>query len=208
VRWLGLLRAGGRGVGKARRGELSDLTIPWLFVVAKHRLVDHWRARSARERLQDRLTAIPPEGWAILARGHDELGLVELDSHAPGQGLHRAVAQAVRWGRIPRNPVSSATRPEVPRSTVTPPNIDEVRALLALAQKTDPKLSCWLDIATGSGARRGEVCALRWSDIDPNAPPCGSNDPLQRRRKLVCTSRPPRPTAFVSCGSRVEPSAR
>jgi RNA polymerase sigma-70 factor (ECF subfamily) len=46
---------------KARRGELSDVTIPWLFVVAKRRLVDHWRARSARERLQDRLTSLPTD---------------------------------------------------------------------------------------------------------------------------------------------------
>jgi integrase len=80
--------------------------------------------------------------------------------------LHRAVAQAVRWGWITRNPVSDATRPEVPRSTVTPPNIDDVRLLLALAEETDPTLSCWLDIATSTGARRGEICALRWSDID------------------------------------------
>jgi len=80
--------------------------------------------------------------------------------------LHRAVAQARRWGWITRNPVSDATRPEVPRSTVTPPNLDDVRRLLALAEQTDPLLSCWLDIATATGARRGEICALRWSDID------------------------------------------
>lgn len=80
--------------------------------------------------------------------------------------LHRAVAQAVRWGWIIRNPVSDATRPEVPRSTVAPPSIDEVRHLLALAEQTDPTLSCWLDIATATGARRGEICSLRWSDID------------------------------------------
>jgi integrase len=80
--------------------------------------------------------------------------------------LHRAVAQALRWGWITRNPVSDATRPGVPRSTVTPPNVDDVRLLLALAEETDPVLSCWLDIATSTGARRGEICALRWSDID------------------------------------------
>lgn len=68
--------------------------------------------------------------------------------------LHRAMAQALRWGWVTRNPVSDATRPEVPRSTVTPPNLDDVRLLLSLAQKIDPKLSCWLDIATGTGARR------------------------------------------------------
>ena len=80
--------------------------------------------------------------------------------------MHRAVAQAVRWGWITRNPVSDATRPDVPRSTVAPPNLDNVRRLLAFAEQTDPTLSCWLDIATATGARRGEICALRWSDID------------------------------------------
>lgn len=80
--------------------------------------------------------------------------------------LHRAVAQAVRWGWIIRNPVSDATRPEVPRSTVTPPNINDVRALLALAATTDLTLACWLDVAIATGARRGEICALRWSDVD------------------------------------------
>ena len=80
--------------------------------------------------------------------------------------LHRAIAQAVRWGWITRNPVSDATRPEVPRSTVTPPTRQDVRRLLALAEQTDPTLMCWLDVATATGARRGEVCALRWSDID------------------------------------------
>jgi len=82
--------------------------------------------------------------------------------------LHRAVAQAVRWGWISRNPVSNATRPAVPRSTVTPPSLDEVRLLMALAAQADPTLSCWLDIATATGARRGEICALRWSDVDLN----------------------------------------
>lgn len=80
--------------------------------------------------------------------------------------LHRAAAQAVRWGWITRNPVSDASRPDVPRSTVTAPQLDHVRRLLALADQTDPTLSCWLDIGTATGARRGEICALRWSDID------------------------------------------
>jgi len=80
--------------------------------------------------------------------------------------LHRAVAQAVRWGWTTRNPVSNATRPAVLRSTVTPPSVDDVRRLLAIAEQTDPTLSCWLDIATATGARRGKICALRWRDVD------------------------------------------
>ena len=37
--------------------------------------------------------------------------------------LHRAAAQAVRWGWLARNPVSSATRPAVPRVSITPPDV-------------------------------------------------------------------------------------
>src|SRR5207302_7119154 len=65
----------------------------------------------------------------------------------------------------PRNPVSAATRPAVPRTTITPPEADDVRFLLALAERHDAVLACWLHVAVATGARRGEVCALRWSDV-------------------------------------------
>ena len=84
--------------------------------------------------------------------------------------LHRACAQAVRWRWIARNPVADATRPAVPRSTVRPPTATEVRTLLARARATDPAFGCWLDVAAATGARRGEVCGLQWSDIDLRAP--------------------------------------
>jgi len=80
--------------------------------------------------------------------------------------LHRAVAQAVRWGWLVRNPVSDATRPEVPRVALDPPDAGDVRRLLVLARETDPELGRWLDVAAATGARRGEICALRWSDLD------------------------------------------
>lgn len=80
--------------------------------------------------------------------------------------LHRAVAQAVRWGWLARNPVSAATRPAVPRTTIEPPTTAQVRVVLAVAAESDPDLACWLHVAVATGARRGEVSALRWGDID------------------------------------------
>lgn len=32
--------------------------------------------------------------------------------------------------------------------------------------ETDGHLACWLQVAVATGARRGEICALRWGDID------------------------------------------
>ena len=47
-----------------------------------------------------------------------------------------------------------------------PAGIDDVRAALAASRKADVELWCWLQVAIASGARRGEVCALRWCDVD------------------------------------------
>lgn len=62
--------------------------------------------------------------------------------------------------------MSAATRPSVPRTVIQPPTTPQVRAVLALAAETDDELSCWLQVAVATGARRGEICALRWGDID------------------------------------------
>ena len=111
--------------------------------------------------------------WRLTARDCDQLyhrmaatGLGASRVRNAHVVLHRGVAQAVRWGWLARNPVSDASRPGVPRSTVVPPDAAQVRALLSAARATDPLLACWLDVAASTGARRGEVCALRWSDID------------------------------------------
>ena len=127
-----------------------------------------------RRHLIPELGAIPL--WKLTARDCDRLyhrmaaeGLGASRVRCAHVVLHRAVAQAVRWGWLARNPVSDATRPEVPRSTVVPPDAAQVRELLAAARENDPALACWLDVAAATGARRGEVCGLRWSDIDLDA---------------------------------------
>jgi integrase len=83
--------------------------------------------------------------------------------------LHRAVAQAVRWGWLTHNVVTAATRPEVPRVNIRPPDAAQVRAAVAYFEVHHRPFACWLHVALATGARRGEVCALRWSDIDFNA---------------------------------------
>ena len=80
--------------------------------------------------------------------------------------LHRAFAQAVRWGWVVRNPVSDAARPAVPRVSINPPDAATVRRLIAAAEVHAPVLACWLIVATATGARRGEICGLRWGDLD------------------------------------------
>jgi len=111
--------------------------------------------------------------WKLTSRDCDQLyarmkaaGLGQSRVRCAHVVLHRAVAQAVRWGWLARNPVSNATRPPVARVTITPPGVDDVRTALAASRKADIELWCWLQVAIASGARQGEVCALRWCDVD------------------------------------------
>lgn len=50
-----------------------------------------------------------------------------------------------------------------------PPETDEARRLITTAAAEDPEWAAYLRVAAALGARRGEVCALRWSAIDFDA---------------------------------------
>lgn len=80
--------------------------------------------------------------------------------------IRRAMTQGVRWGWISRNPAIDASPPRVPLREMKPPSPDEVVRLFRLAQESDPDLATFIVLAASSGARRGELIALRWKDID------------------------------------------
>ncbi|MGA2037622.1 MAG: site-specific integrase [Acidimicrobiales bacterium] len=81
--------------------------------------------------------------------------------------LSRAMTEAVRGEILPRNPVSATQvpRPGDPGLTVLLP--EHVTALLAAAKNTLWEIA--LILAAWTGARRSEVLALRWSDLDLEA---------------------------------------
>ncbi len=80
--------------------------------------------------------------------------------------IRRALRQAVRWGWLATNPAINASPPRVPRSTISPPDVDQVMQLMAYANEHDAELGRFLHLAATTGARRGELCALHWRDID------------------------------------------
>jgi integrase len=80
--------------------------------------------------------------------------------------IRRALTQGVRWGWITHNPAIDASPPRVPMKELRPPDPDQVVRLFRLAQESDPELATFIMLAASSGARRGELLALRWSDID------------------------------------------
>ena len=80
--------------------------------------------------------------------------------------LAAALHQAVRWGWVRRNVAEMAKPPRVTQRVVRPPSVDAVRQLVVAAEERDPRLAPLVMMAALTGMRRGELCALRWSDLD------------------------------------------
>lgn len=83
--------------------------------------------------------------------------------------LRRALQYGVRWGWIPTNPALNAEPPVVSRVERRMPTEADLRAFLDYWNTWDPDFTIWVRLAATTGARRGEICALRWSDVDFDA---------------------------------------
>jgi integrase len=83
--------------------------------------------------------------------------------------LRRALQQGVKWEWIATNPAALATTPRVRQFRVEPPDPNAVMKLINAASRDDLGFACFLTVAATTGARRGELCALRWSSIDIEA---------------------------------------
>lgn len=80
--------------------------------------------------------------------------------------LHRALAQGRVWRWVADNAASDATKPPLEDGEPEVPSPKTVLALLTLAEKKDAALALFLLLAVVTGARLGELCALRWGDWD------------------------------------------
>ncbi len=79
--------------------------------------------------------------------------------------MRQSLEQARKWGLIARNPAVDATPPAARRSEIKPPSIAQVHDLLEAAFEFDPDFGVYLWLLAVTGCRRGEACALRWTDI-------------------------------------------
>lgn len=79
--------------------------------------------------------------------------------------MRQSLEQARKWGLIARNPAVDATPPGARRTEIKPPTIAQVHDLLEAAFEFDPDFGVYLWLLAVTGCRRGEACALRWTDI-------------------------------------------
>jgi integrase len=110
--------------------------------------------------------------------------------------LHGAFKRAARLGVVTGTPMASVRAPQIPESDVRPPTPEQVGRIIAAPTRTVERLA--LHLAAVTGARRGELVALQWADLD------GSS--LGVRRSLAYTPAAgvhERPTKTGRKGQRV-----
>jgi integrase len=93
--------------------------------------------------------------------------------------LHRALGDAMRSGLVVRNAATAVTPPRVPPSDATERAWEPEQLATFLEGVAGDRLHALWRTAAMTGMRRGEVLALRWSDVDLNA------GQLRVRRALV-----------------------
>ncbi len=96
-------------------------------------------------------------------------GLAPLSVRKSHAILSAAFNQAMKWGWVDRNPIARTSPPTTRGQEIHPPTLAELRRLLDACAEAHPDLGSLIYVAATTGARRGELCGLRWSDIDLEA---------------------------------------
>ena len=131
-------------------------------------------ARYVRADLIPALGRVPLESLT-----HAHVGRLVADLEAAGRGattirrihavLRSALGDAVRRRRLAHNPAAHAVLPEVHRVERGGWAVPEAIGFLAHVRDADDRDADLFETLIGTGLRKGEAIALRWSDVDLDA---------------------------------------
>lgn len=178
-----------RRAAKQLEGELLAERVEWRqhtptpAMLTVSELLDRWlgaarHEKSTRQREDSALSLhVRPAVGAVridkLTTGHLNdlyLALEEKLAASTVVRIHAmirpAFEHAVTEGILERNPAARARLPELPPADPKPPAPKVVAAVLQAAVDGAPELARLVRVQAVTGMRRGEVCALRRSDID------------------------------------------
>src|ERR1700694_4834941 len=77
-----------------------------------------------------------------------------------------ALAQGVKWRWLASNPAREAEPPRDRKEQLSILTVGQVQALVQMAQTENEDMAVALSLAVLTGARRSELCGLKWSDVD------------------------------------------
>jgi integrase len=80
--------------------------------------------------------------------------------------LSGAFSAAVRWGWVSTNPLDATIQPKAPRPQPSPPTTEQAARIVEAAWKQDYDWGIFVWLTFVTGARRGELIALQWNDLD------------------------------------------
>lgn len=133
----------------------------------QERHLEFWKERIGDKRLSD-------VSRALIIEVRDEIAAVETNRgglRAPAT-VNRFVAvirqvfsKGIEWEWCESNPCKGITSMTEPKGRDRYLSDTEREALLTASQGLDPTLHCIVVIALSTGARRGEILGLEWSDI-------------------------------------------
>ncbi|MDP9425155.1 MAG: site-specific integrase [Actinomycetota bacterium] len=111
-----------------------------------------------------KLKNLKPDHVAALYRDRLDAGLSPATVNKIHVVLHKALKLAVRWGKVPRNATEAVTPPRPAPDEVRPLDSTQVATLLSGA--SGDRLEALYVLAVTTGARQGELLALKWEDVD------------------------------------------
>ena len=91
-------------------------------------------------------------------------GLSPRTVHHMHRILKQALADALRWGLLLRNPANAVDPPKVPAKTMKTYDLSQTATLIEAMRPTRMFIPTILTVLCG--LRRGEIAALRWKNVD------------------------------------------
>lgn len=104
--------------------------------------------------------------------------------------INEALKRAVLLGYIVINPNTRIEPPKIIHSEVECYSIEECKQLLEALEKENIKYKALITLALDSGARRSEIIALKWSDIDFDNKTMDINKSLGHTKELGTFEKP------------------
>ena len=157
---------GARDFAERRSATIGELVQEWLASSDWSALAPNSQRcyRAALARIEPVFGALMPSDWRAAWGQHylAEQAATPSAANRDLQVLSIVMGRAVRAGLLPSNPVRDVKRLRVvPRDRYV-----EDREIAAFRAHCDRRLLAYLDLRLATGARQGQLIALRWRDWD------------------------------------------